>query len=118
MAALRAVARLIARLEGRRLALLAASPDVAADAGARSAGVWLALESRRGAAAGARDQHDAEALARRPAGRAAWLYGVVSATQAAIIVRALDALSADADPELVTKAESQLLADAGHFAPR
>ena len=118
MRSLRAVDRLIARLEGLRLDLLAASPDVAADAGARSAGVWLALESRRGAAAGARDQHDAEALARRPAVMAALRDGAVNATQAAIIVRALDALPADADPELVTKAESQLLADAGHFAPR
>jgi hypothetical protein len=118
MHSLRAVDRLIARLEGLRLDLLAASPDVAADAGARSAGVWLAVESRRGTAAGARDQHDAEALARRPAVLAALRDGAVNATQAAIIVRALDALPTDVDPELVTKAESQLLADAGHFAPR
>jgi hypothetical protein len=83
MRSLRTVDRLIARLEGFRLDLLAASSDVAADAGARSAGVWLALESRRGAAAGARDQHDAELLARRPAVLAALRDGVVNAAQAA-----------------------------------
>jgi hypothetical protein len=33
-------------------------------------------------------------------------------------VRALDALPSDLDDELVAKAESQLLSDAGHFAPR
>lgn len=118
MRALRIADRLIARLEGLRLDLLAASSDVAADAGARSAGVWLALESRRGAATGARDQHDAEALARRPAVLAALRSGALNAAQAGIIVRALDALPSDLEPELVTKAEAQLLADAGQFAPR
>jgi Domain of unknown function (DUF222) len=116
--ALRTVDRLVARLEGLRLDLLAASSDVAEDAGARSAGVWLALESRRGAATGAGDQRDADALARRPAVLAALRDGVVNAAQACIIVRALDALPSDLDHELMTKAESQLLADAGHFAPR
>jgi hypothetical protein len=117
MRSLRSVDRLIARLEGLRLDLLAASSDVAADAGARSAGVWLALESRRGAAVGSRDQGDADALARRPAVLTALRDGVVNAAQAGIIVRALDALPRDMEPELVAKAESQLLADAGHFAP-
>lgn len=118
MRSLRAVDRVIARLEGLRLDLLSVSPDVAQEGGARSAGVWLALESRRGAATGARDQHDAEALARRPVVLAALRDGVVNAAQAGIIVRALDALPSDLDTELVAKAESQLLADAGHFAPR
>jgi len=116
--ALRATDRLIARLEGLRLDLLSTSSDVAEQTGARSAGVWLGVESRRGSAAGARDQRDADALARRPEVLAALRDGAVNAAQAGIIVRALDALPADAEPELVSKAESQLLADAGHFAPR
>ena len=33
-------------------------------------------------------------------------------------MRAMDALPDDLDPELVTKASAQLLADAGHFGPR
>src|SRR3954451_8387501 len=118
MRALRSVDGVIARLGGLRLDLLSVSADVADETGARSAGVWLAVESRRGAASGARDQHDAEAVARRPAVLAALRDGVVNAAQAGIIVRALDALPSDVDPELVAKAESQLLADAGHFAPR
>jgi hypothetical protein len=50
--ALRAVDRELARLEGLRLDLLAASSDVATDARVRSAGVWLAGESRAGARPG------------------------------------------------------------------
>jgi hypothetical protein len=94
------------------------SSDVADETGARSAGVWLAVESRRGAASGARDQYEADALARRPAVLAALRDGAVNAAQAGIIGRALDALPSALDPELVAKAESQLLADAGHFGPR
>ncbi len=60
--ALRAVDRELSRLEGLRLRLLAASGDVAADEGARSAGVWLAAESRASSASGVRAQRLAEAL--------------------------------------------------------
>src|SRR3954447_4628064 len=50
--ALLAVARELSRLEGLRLELLAASDDLAQDKGARSAGVWLAQETRAGARSG------------------------------------------------------------------
>lgn len=117
-AALRAIDRQSARLEGLRLDLLAASSDVALDAGARSAGVWLALESRAGARAGVRDQVEAERLARRPGVLRALRDGLINPVQAGVIVRALDALPGEADDELVAKAEAHLLAEAGQFAPQ
>src|SRR3954454_22332224 len=62
--ALRGISRELARLEGLRLQLLAESGDVADDHAARSAGVWLAVETRSGARSGARDQRAADGLAR------------------------------------------------------
>jgi len=115
---LRSIDRELARLEGLRLDLLASSSDIAEETGARSAGVWLAMESRAGVGAGARDQAQADALARRPVVMRALRDGAINPAQAAIIARALDVLPGDLDPELVAKAESRLLADAGHFAPR
>jgi hypothetical protein len=116
--ALVTVDRELSRLEGLRLELLAASSDVAADAGARSAGVWLAGETRRGTPSGVRDQKAAAGMARWPEVRVALRRGVVNAAQAAIIVRAFEALPADLDAELAAKACGQLVADAGHFDPR
>jgi hypothetical protein len=116
--ALRAVDRELARLEGLRLDLLAASSDVATDAGVRSAGVWLAGESRAGAAAGVRDQRVAETLSHWPAVLRALRDGAVNPAQAGVIGRALEALPPDLDPELAAKASAQLVSDAGHFAPR
>ncbi|HEX4687427.1 MAG TPA: DUF222 domain-containing protein [Nocardioides sp.] len=115
---LRTLDRELARMEGLRLDLLAASSDVAEDTGARSAGVWLALDSRAGAAAGVCDQTLADALARHPRGRRALRNGTINPAQAAIIARALDVLPGDLDPELVARAEGQLLGDAAHFGPR
>jgi hypothetical protein len=116
--ALRAVDRELARLEGLRLDLLAASSDVATDAGARSAGVWLAGESRAEAASGVRDQRLADALGRWPGVLTALRDGLVNPPQATVIVLALEALPPDLDPGLAAKACAQLLSDAGHFAPR
>lgn len=116
--ALRGVSRELARLEGLRLHLLAAADDVAQDRGARSAGVWLAGETRAGAPAGARDQKLSEAMARFPGVGAALREGRVHPAQAAVILQALHALPPDLDADLVVKAEARLLADAGHFGPR
>jgi hypothetical protein len=116
--ALRAVDRELARLEGLRLELIAASLDVATDAGARSAGVWLAAEARHAAASGVCDQGVADVLGRWPEVRTALRDGVLNPAQATVIARALDALPADLDPELAGKACAQLVADAGHFGPR
>ena len=115
--ALLRISRELARLEGLRLESLTAAVDVAEDRGARSAGVWLAGEVQAGAAAGARDQLLAEALARWPGVGTALREGRLNPAQAAVVVRALDALPADLDAELAGKAEAQLVADAGHFGP-
>jgi hypothetical protein len=112
------VERELARLEGLRLELLAGSADVAEAAGGRSAGAWLAVESRHDARARVHDQRLAEAIARRPVVLAALRSGAVNAAQADVVVRALDALPADLDAELVAKAEAQVVADAGQFGPR
>jgi len=116
--ALLAVQRQLSRLEGLRLELLAVAGDVADDHVARSAGAWLAAESRSHVRQGARDQRLADGLARWGDLRAALRRGVVNPVQAEVIVAALDELPDDLDPELLDKACAQLLSDAGHFGPR
>lgn len=116
--ALLTVDRELARLEGLRLQLVAVADDVAEDHGARSAGSWLAHERREGAPAGVRIQRMAEAVHRWSGVEAALRAGEVNPAQAAVIVRALDALPSDLDAELAAKAEAQLLTEAGHFGPR
>src|SRR5262245_27206235 len=64
--ALVGVQRELARLEGLRLQLVSAAGDVAEEHAARSAGVWLAAETRHDAAQGVRDQRVAELLDRWP----------------------------------------------------
>src|SRR5690348_2189648 len=64
--ALLTVQRELARLDGLRMELLAAAGDVADDHVARSAGAWLAAETRSGARQGVRDQRLAEGLDRWP----------------------------------------------------
>ena len=113
-----AVQRELARLEGLKLELLAVGRDVADDHAARSAGVWLAVETRSGARSGVRDQRVADALERWSDVRTALRTGAINVAQAEVITRAMDALPSDLDSELVAKACAQLLADAGHFGPR
>jgi hypothetical protein len=85
---------------------------------ARSAGVWLATETRSGARQGARDQRLAEGLERWPTVRASLREGALNHAQAEVVITALEALPDDLDPHLVTKASAQLISDAGHFGPR
>jgi hypothetical protein len=116
--ALVAVQRVLSRLEGLKHELVAAAGDVADDHAARSAGQWLAVETRSGARTGARDQRTADGLGRWPVVGIALRAGAVNLAQAEVITRAMDALPGELDPELVAKACGQLLADAGHFGPR
>lgn len=116
--ALLAVDRELSRLEGLRLELLSAAGDVSEQGAARSAGVWLAQETKAGAPSGVRSQRLAEGLGRWSDVRRALRDGLLNPAQAAVIVSALDDLPEDLDPELVAKACAQLVADAGHFAPR
>jgi hypothetical protein len=111
--------RVVDRLQARRAAVLAVAEDVAVEEAARSAGAWLAAETntsprevaaveRIGAALGRRWTRTAEAAAA----------GLVSWEQAGVLVRALEALPADLDADLVAKAEAHLVAEAGQFGPR
>ena len=113
------LARVAARVQGLLGWVLANADDVALDEGARSAGAWLAHETRAahgstaalarlGEALGARWRQLGEAL----------MWGAVNLEQAEVIARALDELPADLDPELLVKAEAHLLAEAAHFDPK
>lgn len=116
---LEGLSRQLARLEGLRLAVLAAADDVAEDAGARSAGVWLAHQTRADGREGRRWQRLADAVDQRYAATSAALRdGAVTLGQVEVIVHALDALPAEVGPVVRGEAEAQLLADAEHFTPR
>ncbi|GCD91462.1 HNH endonuclease signature motif containing protein [Nocardioides sp. LS1] len=117
-AALRALARDEERLHELTLRVLAAADDVALEAGARSAGAWLAHETRCGREQGAAAQRLAEALGSRCllVGDAL-AEGRVNRYQAAVIVNALDALPEDLEPEVRIKAEAHLVDEAAHFGP-
>ncbi len=116
--ALVAVDREIARLEGLRLDLLTASAEVADDAGARSAGLWLAAERHDDPRAGVRSQRLADGVARWRGVGAALRDGRAHLAQAAVLVHALDALPADLDPAVRERAEARLVAEASQLTPR
>ncbi|QZY29745.1 HNH endonuclease signature motif containing protein [Nocardioides coralli] len=108
----------VARLEGLRLAVLAAAGDVAEEHGARTAGAWLAHQARLERPEGRRLQRLAEALDQRwSVVAAALLAGEVSRAQAEAIVAALEALPGDLDPELLGRAETRLVGLAAEFGP-
>lgn len=116
---LEGLSRQAARLEGLRLAVLAAADDVAEDAGARSAGAWLADRVRADGREGRRWQRLAEAVDDRYAATGAALRdGAVSTAQVEVVVAALDALPAGVGPVVRGRAEERLLVDAAHFTPR
>ena len=113
------LSRDIARLEAMRLAVLAASGDVADEDASRSAGSWLALRVRLDRPEGSRLQQLSEALDERYAIVAsALLAGELSRPQAEVIAAALDALPAAVDRELRATAEHHLVAQAAEFGPR
>lgn len=113
------LSRQIARLEGLRLVVVAASGDVAAEDAARSAGVWVAVEARLHGPEGRRLQGLADALDRRYLVVAtALLDGDVSRPQAEVMVSALDALADDLDRDLRDQAERYLVKQAREFGPR
>jgi hypothetical protein len=116
--ALVAVSQTLDRLQGLRLRLLAAADDVAAEAGARDPGAWLAHRTRTERREQQRDHRLATALADRWQQVGAGLAdGAVNLAQARVIVHALDALPADVPPEVVARAEVQLVAYAAEFGP-
>lgn len=113
------LSRQIARLEGLRLMVVAASGDVAEEAGARSAGAWCAREAGLDAAAGRRLQKLADAVGTHyDAVAAALLDGRLSRPQAEVIVHALDDLPGEVGRELRRQAERHLVGCAAEFSPR
>jgi hypothetical protein len=96
--AIREVDRAIARLQGVRLALVAAADrgDVAATSGMTGTGAWLAAHTRAGAAEGAADVRLARALADGlPATRSALEAGDLSTQHAQVIATAAAQLPDD-----------------------
>ena len=117
--ALLALDRASARLEELRLRVMAAADDVAGEEGARDVAAWLAHRVRREGWQARRDLRLARALdTRRPQVRRALAAGEVNLAQAAVIVRALEELPEDLDPDLVARAEQRLVAEAARFGPR
>lgn len=117
-AALVAVSATAGRLEALRLRLLAASDDVAAEAGARDAGAWLAHETRGDRREQQRDLRLGAALAERWHRLASGLAtGSVNLAQARVLVHALEQLPGDVPAEVVAMAEEQLVEYAAEFGP-
>jgi hypothetical protein len=117
-AALIAVSATADRLEALRLRLLAASDDVAAQAGALDAGAWLAHETRDERRQQHRDLRLATALAERWRRLQAGLAdGSANLAQTRVIAHALDDLPDDVPADVVSAAEEQLIAYAAEFGP-
>lgn len=116
--ALVTLASLEERLHELTLRVLATADDVALETGARSAGAWLAHETRCGRGVGAAAMGLADALsARCSCVREGLAAGRVNRHQATVIVAALDALPDDLDVELRAQAEAHLVGEAAHFGP-
>lgn len=118
-AALVAVSAAADRMAAIKLRLLASADDVAAEAGARDAGAWLAHEARGDRHEQQRDLRLGEALSRR------WRLvgeglaeGAVNLAQVRVIAHALDQLPDDVPADVVAMAEEQLVAYAAEFGPR
>ena len=118
-AALLAVSTAADQVEALRLRLLAASDDVAAEAGARDAGAWLAHEIRGDRGEQQRALRLGTDLAERWRALAeALATGSVNVAQARVIAHALDELPGDVPVDVVSMAEAQLIAYAAEFGPR
>lgn len=109
----------LARLEGVRLAVLAAAGDLAERDAARTAGAWLAVEAKLERTEGRQLQELAVALdARYPVLASALLAGEVSRPQAEAIATTLDGLPREVEAEVQARAEGHLVGRAAEFGPR
>ena len=86
--------------------------------GATSTATWLAHHTKTTPAAAHRTTRLAAGLETHDQTREALAEGRVHVEQAEVILRALDDLPADLDPDLVQEAEAHLLAEAEHFDAR
>jgi len=118
-AALLELTQLTGQLESLRLRLIAASGDVAEQDGSRNVGTWLGPRTLTDTAANTAAQTLADDLAHHWTLVGAGLgEGSVNLAQARVIVRALNALGDDVDPDLVKQAEAHLVREAEHFGPK
>ena len=116
--ALLGIATAVAQLAELRMRVLAVAEDLAETEGARDLGSWLSGHLRADLRAARADAKLAEALDRRWHQVAAGMAdGAVSPAQAKVVVEAVDALPSDLDPDLVAKAEGQLVGWCTRFAP-
>ena len=111
--------RVASQLEELRLRVLGAAEDVAMEDGARDAAAWLAHQARSDRGQARRDLRLARALETRwHVVSGALREGEANPAQVDVIVRALEGLPDDLDPEVVAQAEERLVAEAGRFGPR
>ena len=110
--------RLSARVTALRAQVLAVSADLAVETGSRSAATVLAVETRTSHREAIAAERVGLALRDRWTGVGdAVSAGWVTWEQACVLVRCLDDLPDERDPELRTKAEAHLVAEAGQFQP-
>ncbi len=116
--ALLVLTALSGQIEELRLRVLTASDDVADEVGARDVAAWLGHAARLDRAECRRAHRLGQALGARWSLVAAGLRdGTVNLAQAEVIVRALDDLPTELDPEVAAMAEERLVAEAAHFGP-
>jgi hypothetical protein len=111
--------RLETQVAALRLRVLACADDVAADAGARDAGAWLAHQAHLDRGPARRDAELASALAEQWTRlEAALAAGAVNVAQARVCVEVLSELPADLDATILDAVEEQLVVLAEQWAPR
>lgn len=112
------IARAEAMLAELKLRVVAVTDDAASDAGARDNGAWWASVTRADFPIGRTNARLAEALDRRWTAVAAGMTdGLVSADQARVVVEVLDDLPDHLEPELLARAETEMVSLCGHFRP-
>jgi hypothetical protein len=113
-----ALDRAINALLELQLRVVASAKDAADQVLARDNGAWLALVTHADPSTGRAEGRLAQALDTRwEQVRAGMAAGTVSVDQARVVVAALEALPADLDPALVTKAEAQMVAYCADLRP-
>ncbi|WP_248579565.1 HNH endonuclease signature motif containing protein [Nocardioides sp. InS609-2] len=116
--ALLALTRVDAQLAALRLRLTAASGDVAEVEAHRDVAAWLAHHTRVDGGAARRHHRLALSLEHWHVLAAGLAEGAVNPAQAEVIAKALDDLPTDLDPEVLARAESHLVEQAGDYGPR
>lgn len=116
---LRELAVIEAQMNELRLRVMAASTDVADEAGSRDIASWCAAETRNSRSDVRREARLATALDTGHLQLAVALrQGAINVAQTHVIVRACDALPDEVGADVVAEAEAHLIDQAAHFGPR